>query len=306
MGRKIKCALDAISRNKLLSIGAVIVFLAVFIAILAPVLVPHNPDFNDTARRLSKPFASSKYILGADYIGRDLLSRIIFGMRTSIIIGVGGVLLALTIGLIVGIISGFTHPSVFDVVLMRITDIQMGFPFIVLAIIILSLVKPNILTVTIVLSLSAWPAYARVVRSSVLQQKDTDYVLAAKIMGASHLRVAVKYIGKNLLPVLLPVIPLDIASMIINESLLSFMQLGIKPPIISLGNIMSDGLNYISTDWWLTGIPGFVIMFLVLGFTFIGDSLQTKFDPKLQMPTRRHHRKIKKAMDMALGIKEVA
>ena len=165
---------------------------------------------------------------------------------------------------------------------MRITDIQMGFPFIVLAIIALTLFEPNPLSIIIVLSLSAWPAYARVVRSSVMMQKDMDYIAAARMMGAGKLRIAVKYVGKNLMPAILPVLPLDIAAMIINESLLSYMQLGIKSPSISLGNIMADGRQYISTDWWITAIPGIVIMIMVLALNFVGDSLQTKLDPKLR------------------------
>lgn len=109
-----------------------------------------------------------------------------------------------------------------------------------------------------------------------------DYIAAARMMGAGKLRIAVKYVGKNLMPAILPVLPLDIAAMIINESLLSYMQLGIKSPSISLGNIMADGRQYISTDWWITAIPGIVIMIMVLALNFVGDSLQTKLDPKLR------------------------
>jgi peptide/nickel transport system permease protein len=164
---------------------------------------------------------------------------------------------------------------------MRITDIQMGFPFIVLAIIILTLVEPTVTSCIVVLSLASWPAYARVLRSNVMLEKEMDYIAAAKAMGASSTRIAIKYLGRNFLPSILPVMPMDIAGAIITESLLSFMSIGIQPPNISLGNIMADGRNYISTSWWITAIPGVVVMIIVLALNLMGDTLQKYFDPKL-------------------------
>lgn len=279
---KFKALCKAAWKNKLLTVGLVIVAIAIIASVFAPLISPCDPQKMTPSIRLTKPFTDSEHILGVDAMGRDLFSRILYGLRTSLLISLGGVSLALVIGVILGIISGLSHPNFIDTIIMRITDIQMGFPFIVLAIIALTLFEPKPLSIIIVLSLSAWPAYARVVRSSVMMQKDMDYIAAARMMGAGKLRISVKYIGRNLLPAILPVLPLDIASMIINESLLSYMQLGIKSPSISLGNIMADGRQYMSTDWWITAIPGIVIMILVLALNFIGDSIQTKLDPKLR------------------------
>ena len=270
-GGKVKAFFKYIGKNKMFCIGMLIVIIAVLSAVLAPVIAPCDPQQMTPSIRLTKPFTDSEHILGCDAMGRDIFSRILYGLRTSLLISIGGVALALAIGVVLGIISGFSHPNFIDTLIMRITDIQMGFPFIVLAIIALTLFEPNPLSIIIVLSLSAWPAYARVVRSSVMMQKDMDYIAAARMMGAGKLRIAVKYVGKNLMPAILPVLPLDIAAMIINESLLSYMQLGIKSPSISLGNIMADGRQYISTDWWITAIPGIVIMIMVLALNFVGD-----------------------------------
>ncbi len=279
---KFKSVLQWIGKNRLFTIGIVIVVTYLIVGIFAPVIAPQDPAKANPSIRLLKPFKDSEHILGTDAIGRDILSRLIYGVRTSVIIGFCSVLLAALTGLIVGIISGLTSPGPIDSILMRITDVQMGFPFIVLAMIALTLFSPNEVSVTIVLSLALWPAYARTVRSNVIPQKSTDYIAAAKLMGASRWRISVKYIGKNLVPAMLPLIPLDIAGMIINESLLSYMSLGINPPKISIGNIMSDARTYIASDSWYIMIPGIVLIIMVLGLNFVGDNLQVHFDPKLR------------------------
>lgn len=271
-----------IADNKLFSLGIFIVLLCLIMGLFSPILAPYDPTTPNPGLRLTKPFTNSQHILGTDAIGRDILSRLMYGMRTSVIIGFLSVMLAALIGIIVGIVSGFCSPGPVDAILMRITDVQMGFPFIVLAMIALTLFTPNEISVTIVLSLSLWPAYARTARSGVLPQKSTDYIAAARLMGASRWRIATKYIGKNLLPSMLPLFPLDIAGMIINESLLSYMSLGINPPKISLGNMMSDARGYIASDSWYILIPGVILIIMVLGLNFVGDNLQVHFDPKLR------------------------
>lgn len=271
-----------IAKNKLYSIGLVIVFLCLFSALFASLVAPYDPAEADPGNRLLPPFTNVEHILGTDSIGRDIFTRVIYGIRTSVVIGFSSVILAALIGTVVGIVSGFCSPGPIDVILSRITDVQMGFPFIVLAMIALTLFETNQVSVSIVLSLSLWPAYARTVRSNVLMQKGADYISAARVMGASRLRIAVKYIGKNLLPSMLPLFPLDIAGMIINESLLSYMSLGIKPPQISLGNIMADARNQMTSDPWFIMVPGIVLIIMVLGLNFIGDNLQVHFDPKLR------------------------
>ncbi len=276
--------LELLLKDKNFLLGLIIIIVTLFITIFAKQIVPYDPGKVIPHDRLMAPFWSSDtnafHLLGTDYIGRDLLSRIFIGIKNSMLIGLFSISLAIILGAIVGLLSGLSYPGLFDSILMRITDIQMGFPFVLLAIIILSLVNPSIITIIIVLSLSAWPAYARVIRSGVIIEKEMDYVAFAQIMGASKFRIAFKYLGKNLVPSILPVAPMDLASIVIAESLLSFMNLGIQPPGISLGNIMADGKNYIGTQWWITAFPGIVIMIIVLGLNLMADAMQSSSDKK--------------------------
>ncbi|PWB55986.1 MAG: peptide ABC transporter permease [Anaerolineales bacterium] len=271
-------ALGLLLKDRNFLIGAVIIVITLFITIFAQQIVPYNPGKVAPHDRLMPPFWSSDtnafHFLGTDSVGRDLLSRIFIGIKNSMVIGIFSIAVAILIGAVVGLLSGLSYPGFIDSLLMRITDIQMGFPFVLLAIIILSLVDPTVVTIILVLSLSAWPAYARVIRSGVIIEKEMDYVAAAKIMGASRLRIAFKYLGKNLVPAILPVAPMDLASIVIAESLLSFMNLGIQPPGISLGNIMADGWKYIATQWWITASPGIVIFIIVLGLNLMADAMQ--------------------------------
>jgi peptide/nickel transport system permease protein len=276
--------LELLLKDKNFLLGLIIIIITLFITLFAKQIVPYDPGKVIPHDRLMAPFWSSDthafHLLGTDYIGRDLLSRIFIGIKNSMLIGLFSISLAIILGAIVGLLSGLSYPGVFDSILMRITDIQMGFPFVLLAIIILSLVNPSIITIIIVLSLSAWPAYARVIRSGVIIEKEMDYVAFAQIMGASKFRIAFKYLGKNLVPSILPVAHMDLASIVIAESLLSFMNLGIQPPGISLGNIMADGKNYIGTQWWITAFPGIVIMIIVLGLNLMADAMQSSSDKK--------------------------
>lgn len=283
--KRIKNSVSFLKKNPTFTIGLIIILLTLFIAVFADHIVPFDPAASSPKERLAAPSWSSdadqNHLLGTDYIGRDLLSRLFMGIRTSVIISILSVGTAMIIGMTVGLMSGLSHPGILDSILMRITDIQMGFPFIVLAIIILTMVKPTVTSCIVVLSLASWPAYARVLRSNVIIEKEADYVSVAKAMGASKTRIAIKYLGRNFLSAIIPVMPMDIASAIITESLLSFMSIGIQPPNISLGNIMADGRNYISTSWWITAIPGIIVMIIVLALNLMGDVLQKEFDPKL-------------------------
>ena len=210
------------------------------------------------------------------------MSRMIYGIRTSMVLCLTAVAGALVLGIGVGIVSGMAYPGRMDSVLMRIVDVQMGYPFIVLVIILISLFGQSIPSLALVLALSFWAPYARNIRGSTMIQKEADYISAAKLMGAGNWRIATKYLGRNVLPGILPVVPMDISSSIVIESLLSYMGLGVQPPIISLGNVMGDGKNYISTNWWITAMPGFLIVIMAIALTLIGDALHKQFDPKLR------------------------
>lgn len=279
-------AIQFIRKNPSCTLGLVILLLTVFITLLAPLIVPYDPLVNLPSDKLAAPLGFDGYVeghlLGTDFIGRDLLSRILVGIQTSMIISILAVGSAVILGSVIGLISGLAHPGPLDSILMRVTDIQMGFPFVVLAIIILTMVAPTRISCIAVLILASWPAYARVVRSNVMLEKEMDYIAAAKIMGAGRFRIAGKYLSRNLLPSIIPVVPMDIAAAVITESLLSFMQIGIQSPDISLGNIMADGRNYIATSWWITALPGIAILIIVIGLNLVGDTLQMRLDPKLR------------------------
>ena len=263
------------SNDVRLIIGIVITVVIVLATLILPLVMKYGPDDTNPADRLIAPFKTMEHILGTDAIGRDMLARILSGIRTSLIVGIGAVAIGMVLGVILGIISGFSN-GIADTIIMRIADIQMGLPFIVL-----TLTKPTIVSVTLVLSLSIWPSYARSVRASVMLQKNMEYITEARLLGASDWRIYTKYVGVMILPSFLPLIPLDIAGMIINESLLSFLQLGIKPPRISIGSMMADSMTYISSHAWYIATPGVVILILILGLNFIGDSLQAKMTSKL-------------------------
>jgi len=275
-------------QNKSFTLGLTLVTIAIVCAVFAPWVAPHDPLHQDVKNRVAPPFwvggekYRTEYVLGTDYVGRDSLSRIIFGIRTSLIISIAAVALAITIGVLIGLLSGFSSPGLLDSILMRITDIQLAFPFIVLALCVLTLVTPEPAIIIVVLSLAAWPMYARVIRSIIITEKEADYVTAARVQGASAARLVFNYIARNAIPPVFIVATIDIATMCVFEALLSFIQLGVQPPGISLGNIMADGKNYIAMAWWITALPGFAILFTVLGFNLVGDALQKYIDPKLR------------------------
>jgi len=271
--------------NKSATIGLILTALLLFTAVAADFIAPHDPLRQNPAARLSPPFFLEGYrpgyLLGTDGIGRDLLSRLIFGLRVSLLVSLSAVGLAILVGVLFGLFAGYFGGWV-DAVLMRITDIQLGIPFIVLALALLATLTPTPLVIVAVLSLSAWPIYARVIRAVVLAEKAADYVLAARALGASPMRIVFNYISRNILPPLLIVGTIDIATMVIWEALLGFIGIGIQPPTPSWGNIMADGKNYILTAWWVAVEPGVAIFITLFSLNLLGDSMQKYIDPRLR------------------------
>jgi ABC-type dipeptide/oligopeptide/nickel transport system permease subunit len=266
-----------------LIVSGIMVGIVVFITIFGPWMVRYDPNWIDSVNRLMPPFwmegGSLTHPLGTDGVGRDLLSRIIVAFRTSLIISLAGVLLAVTIGSVIGVASGYLGGAT-DTVLMAITDIQLSFPFVVLAVSLLGLVSPTPAVLIVVLSLAAWPMYARVVRSVTRQERGADYVVAARSIGVPESRIIAYYIARNIVPPVFLVATLDIATLVVLESLLSFLGLGVQPPTASWGNIIAEGKNYLSSSWWVPTLPGVAIVFTVLGFNLLGDSLHHYIDPR--------------------------
>ena len=269
-------------KNPTFALGLAIMLVIIIVALFAEQIAPHDPTVNNPKVSLLKPFTDPEYPLGTDYIGRCLLSRMIFGIRTSALLCVTAVVAAVALGVSVGIVSGMGYPGKTDNILMRVVDVQMGFPFIVLVIILISLFGQSYPALILVLALSFWAPYARNIRGTVMIEKEMDYISAAKLMGASKWRIATKYLGRNVLPGVLPVVPMDLSAAIVIESLLAYMGLGVQPPGISLGNIMGDGKNYIATHWWITAMGGFLIIIIAIALTLVGDALHKHFDPKLK------------------------
>jgi peptide/nickel transport system permease protein len=267
-------------------IGACMVVIVIFVSITAPLISPHDPKAQNLKAAFVPPVwekgGNPSYILGTDALGRDLLSRIIFGLRTSLAISITAVILLLFIGITIGLLAGYYGGGFLDNLLMRVTDVQMALPFIVLAITILSVLEPSIPVLIVVLSLVQWPLYARVVRGIVLIERDADYILAAKAMGASDFRIITRYLLRNIIIAVLILSTLDMAAMIIGEATLSFIGLGVQPPTPSLGNIMADGRLKLALYWWITTLPGVVIFFTILGLNLFGDGMQMILDPRLR------------------------
>jgi len=275
----------AVVRNRAGVLGLVVVLLDVAVAIFAPLLAPHDPLQQDIARRLLPPAwlagGSWEHVLGTDQLGRDILGRIIYGSRISLLIGVLSVALALPVGVTVGLLAGYFGGRLDDVT-MRLADVQLAFPFILLAITIAGVLGPSPRNVILILAVGGWVVYARLTRGQVLSLREKEFVEAARSLGLGHARILFGHILPNILTPIIVVATFAVAQMILLESSLSFLGLGVQPPTPSWGGMLNDGRAYITIAWWLTTFPGAAIMLTVLGINFLGDWLRDLFDPRLQ------------------------
>lgn len=282
---RLKELLTLLRRNKALAVGAILVAIVLAVAIFAPWIAPYDPTEQHIRDTLSPPLwvkgASPSYILGTDTVGRDLLSRIIFGLRNSLVVSMSAVVVAVGIGVTIGLIAGYLGGAV-HTILMRLTDIQMAFPFILLAVAILAGTEARGLSIVVVLALASWPLYARVIRAVVLTDKEMDYVVIARSMGASGARIIIRYLLRNIVVPIGVLATLDVATMIIYESILGFIGLGILPPTPTIGNVIGDGRNFLLSAWWIATMPGLVIVFVLFAFNLLGDALQGELDPRLR------------------------
>ena len=267
---------------KIALLGWPIVFFAL-IAIFGPMVVDFNPVHTDTANRLLPPgsqVGDHTAWLGTDQIGQDVLAQIIYGARISLYVAVATVLIGGGIGVILGLLSGYFGGWV-DSVIMRIADIQLSFPAILLAILIAGVLGPSVTNVIITLSITRWVTFARVVRGATLAAKNKDFIDSARVIGASHFRILTKYILPVCLSPLLVVVTVQIGLVIISEASLSFLGLGTPPDQASWGLLISLGRDYISTAWWISVMPGIALAILVVCVGFLGDTLRDESDPYL-------------------------
>lgn len=266
-------------------IATIYLVLLVLVALFAPLVAPHDPLLQDLTNLSLKPPAifpggSWTYPLGTDALGRDLLSRIIYGSRISLLIGVVAVLFSGTIGVLLGMIAGYYGRWV-DAVLMRLADIQLAFPFILLTIAVMSVLGGGLQNIILVLGVTGWVVYARVVRSAVLVVREQEFVHAALALGARDMRVVLKHILPNIFGSVTVLATFAFAQFILAEASLSFLGLGVQPPTPTWGGVLAEGRDYLSIGWWITTFPGLAIMFTVLAVNILGDWLRDMLDPNL-------------------------
>lgn len=265
--------------RKLVMIGLAILLLLVITAAFAPLLAPYDPYPSNMADSLLSP--CGKYWLGTDIQGRDTLSRLIFASRTALMVGFVTVGIAGVVGVTLGLVAGY-FGGITNMVIMRFMDALMGFPMILLALVIAALLGGGIYNVIIALSVATLPGYARVMHGLTLSIRENDYILAQRAMGASNMRTMFGHILPNALPTMLVLITLQLGMLILAEAGLSFLGIGIKPPGAAWGAMVADGYRYMMTHPWLSIAPGVAIMLVVFAFNMVGDGLRDALDPRLR------------------------
>ena len=276
-GRRCAASLAVLLRNRLASLGLVLVLLISFVAIFAPYLITHDPLEMNLPERIQAP--SAAHLLGTDIYGRDLFTRIVLGSRIAMRVAVGAVLLAVLIGVPLGALSGYAGGWT-DTIVMRLVDAFLAFPGRLLAIALVAAMGPNFLTFYLAIGLTSIPGYVRVVRASVLSQKEKEYVEAARMTGEFEFRILFVQILPNCIAPILVLVSLDFAHAILVESSLSFLGLGFPPPAPSWGLMLSEARGYMELAPHVAVIPGLVISLAILGFNLLGDGLRDIFDPR--------------------------
>lgn len=273
-------AVHNLKQNRAAVAGLVIIALFLIVGIFAPVVAPHDPFAQTISDRKLPPF-SSGYLLGTDDLGRDMLSRLIYGARISMVIGVVSVGIAMGFGLLIGVTAGYIG-GVYDKIVMRLIDIMLAFPYILLTIVIVAVLGPSLLNAMIAIGISQIPRYARLVRASVLAEKENDYVTAERSLGASALSLMFISILPNCLAPVSVQATLGVGEAILSSAALSFLGLGAQPPTPEWGLMIASSREFITNAWWIVTFPGLATLLAVLGFNLFGDGLRDILDPKLR------------------------
>lgn len=266
-------------KHRMAMIGVALLAILFFVGIFAPYLTPKDPYKMDFGSALSAP--SLSHPLGTDHLGRDILSRVIYGSRISLIVGLGSVILAAFFGGIAGLFAGY-FGHIVDAVIMRVLDVVWAFPPILLAFALVAVWGPSLVSLIFSIGIVSIPQYARIVRSSVLSVREKDYIMAARASGISSLRIMFTHVLPNVLAPLIIVATLGIASSIMIEAILSFLGLGLQPPASSWGLMINEGQKYLRTFPYYSLFPGLMIMITVFAFNAFGDGLRDAWDPKLK------------------------
>lgn len=265
--------------NKLAAASAIVILLFILAAILAPVLTPYTFDGMDLHNRLAPP--SRAHLLGTDEAGRDVLTRMLYGSRVSLLVGIVPTVISMLAGAILGIITGYSGGRT-DAVIMRIADVMLAFPSMFLAMVIMYTLGDGMINIFLALALVNWASVARIVRAETLKLKETEFVEAARSIGVGKLVIMLRHIFPNCAPSLIVLFTLNIPSAILSESSLSFLSIGIKPPQASWGLMVNAGRQFLYSQPWLSLSPSVAIMVVVLAFNFLGDGLRDVLDPHLK------------------------
>jgi peptide/nickel transport system permease protein len=269
-----------------LVVGSWLILLGLVVtALLSPYVAPHDPIRERLIDRLLPPAWAEdgewRYLLGTDHLGRDLVSRIIYGSRVSLVVGIAAVAIGGALGIALGVAAGFLGGQT-DEVIMAVADMQLAFPTILFAIAIIAVLGPSFINLVIVIGISGWVTYARIARGQVLSVREKEFVEAIRAQGGSQWRIVWRHILPNILSPLIVVATLDLARTIILESTLSFLGLGIQPPTPSWGGMLSDGREYLLSAWWIATFPGVALMLTALSFNRLGDWVRDLTDPRLR------------------------
>ncbi|HOW54913.1 MAG TPA: ABC transporter permease [Syntrophorhabdaceae bacterium] len=266
-----------VARHHLALAGLIILIPMFFCALFAPLIAPHDPIEPDIKNILAGP--SFAHPFGTDTLGRDVLSRVIYGTRISLLVGFVSVGIAILIGMILGAISGY-YGGIIDEVMMRFVDLMMCFPTFFLILAVIAILEPSIWNIMIVIGLTSWMNTARLVRAEILSIKNKEYVMAAKAQGLGESRIIFRHVLPNAVSPVYVVATLGIGGAILTESALSFLGIGVQPPTPSWGNILTQAKDNIEVAWWLSLYPGLAIFFTVMGYNLLGEGLRDIFDPR--------------------------
>jgi len=255
-------------------------------AIFAPAIAPHDPLAVNISHRLAPPVwmegGTSRHVLGTDQVGRDLLARVIYGGRISLVIGVAAVLISTTIGVLLGLVGGYFggYP---DWTIMTAVNVLLTFPFVLLALAVIAVLGASLGNMIVVLGVAGWPIYARVVRAETMAIREREFILAGRALGMSHARIIVRQILPNLVSPIVVIATLQVAQVIVLESFLSFLGLGVQPPTPAWGNMLGEGRVYMLNSWWIAAFPGLAIFLTTLAINLMGNALRDWLDPHMKL-----------------------
>lgn len=285
-GERVRVTLRRLVRLRWSVAAAVVALGIVGSALFAPWIAPHDPLAVDIRHRLAPPAwmdrGTPAHLLGTDPVGRDLFSRVIYGGRVSLTVGVAAVLISMTVGVVAGLAAGYFGRLV-DWTIMTVVNVMLTFPFVLLALAVIAVLGPSLPNMIVVLGVADWPLYTRVIRAETLALREREFITAGRALGMSHARILFRQILPNLVSVIVVIATLQVARVIILESFLSFLGLGVQPPTPAWGNMLGEGRVYMLNSWWIAAFPGLAIFVTTLTINLLGNGLRDWLDPHMKL-----------------------